>query len=155
MKLWKWGVMSLVLSLLPLLGQPGNALACENCVTPSLPEAWKQADLVLIARRTSPTGGAISCPVEDSKQNHTEIRIEKTLKGKVDRDRLRVPACYGMCDYGLILEDTQPRLIFLQKEAGQNSYRTLSLCKAPELLVRGGKVEVGGKWLAIEEATRP
>jgi hypothetical protein len=60
-----------------------------------------------------------------------------------------------MCEYGLILEDAQPRRIFLQKDTGQGSYRTLSLCKAPEPRIRKGQVEVGGKWIPIEKAVSP
>jgi len=148
-------VLMLVLWGVLLFGLARDARACEPCHMPTLPEAWIQADLVVIARRAQVAGGAISCPIEDAKRNQTEIRIEKVLKGKLDTRRLRVPACYGMCDYGLILEDAQPRMIFLQKEAAQGTYRTLSLCKAPEPLVRDGRVEVGGKWRPIEKAISP
>jgi hypothetical protein len=40
----------------------------------------------------------------------------------------------------------------LQKRSVGADFETLSLCKAPELSVRDGKVQVGGDWVSLEQA---
>jgi hypothetical protein len=94
----------------------------------------------------------LSCPVNDPKLNFTEIDIQRVLKGAFDLRRLAVPACYGMCDYGLILTDSEVRLIFLHKSSETGVYETLKPCKAPELLVRDDQVQVGDTWVPLEKA---
>jgi hypothetical protein len=55
----------------------------------------------------------------------------------------------AMCDYGLILRDNKPRLIFLRKS--KQGFQTLP-CKAKEYLVKEGKIEKEkGKWISIDK----
>jgi len=133
-----------------------EAQACEPCHAPTVKEAYAQADLVVIARRVSPAPGSksqggLSCPVNDPKLNFTEIDIQRVLKGTLELHRVAVPACYGMCDYGLILTDSESRLIFLHKSSEPGVYETLKPCKAPEPLVRDDQVQVDDRWLPLEE----
>lgn len=129
-----------------------NAYACEPCHPPSLQEAWAQADLVVVARGISSDKGSPICPVSDPQANYTEIEIQKVLKGSVKNERLKVPACYGMCDYGLLLGNTEPRLIFLRTTNKVGAYETLQPCKAPEPVVRQNTIELRGTWVPIEKA---
>ena len=80
-----------------------GALACEPCGSKlDLPRSLEKADLVVVAKRPAepkqpeqPASG----PACD------ELLVESVLKGEFEEEKLRVRSWYGMCPYGIILNE--------------------------------------------------
>jgi hypothetical protein len=68
------------------------AVACQPCPTPSLQEAWKKADVVVVASQTAASPSYNFKSNETSGGNLTKIKVEKVFKGKLKEKSLSVRA---------------------------------------------------------------
>ena len=142
--------------------------ACEPCgTTLDLRHSLEKADLVVVAKRPAvpkqpenPANG----PACD------ELLVEGVLKGEFEGERLRVRSWYGMCPYGIILNEGT-YVVLLRKavsheydlarydsECGQALKRKPELysaveegCAVRHLAVESGSVEAEGVKLTLEE----
>ena len=100
--------------------QPTALFACEPCVR-ILPfeETARQADLIVIGQRTnySPTEAH-----QRQGPDEAEIRVIRVLKGNYAAKQLRADAWYGMCAYGLAVDDKLYVMFLSRKPEG---YRTV------------------------------
>jgi hypothetical protein len=126
-----------------------SALTCELCHKPNVKTSFNEADLVVVAFQVGYPIQAKNCGVQNSKEsNYTKIKVTKILKGSLsEATELSVRACYGMCDYGLFLENNKEHVIFLRS---QNNYFETLACKADELLLENGKITIDGKKVPLE-----
>lgn len=125
--------------------------ACEKCNKPSPSLAYKQANLVVIAKQIGPLPERGPTGKPRVLNNKTKIKIIKVIKGpnSLLNTSLEIRAHYGICNYGLILKDRKEYLIFLKKESSKSPYQTLT-CKAQEIPVRNDKIDINGKKIKID-----
>ena len=101
------------LTLVVIITQP--AQACEPCLEVlTLEETAAAADLIIIGKKVG------EGPRTDDGEGWggpewIEVQVIEVLKGKVDQTTIKVNSWYGMCAYGIIIQDKREYLIFLHK----------------------------------------
>ena len=124
------------------------ALACEPCNPPSLKEAFTSASLIVVAKRVDVGPVPAVCGTQKKIRNATKIKIRQFLKGNAFTNIMEIRACYGMCDYGLFLDDDKEHLIFLRQDG--TGIETLS-CKPQDFIVEKEQVTINKKKIPVAE----
>jgi len=81
-----------------------------------------------------------------------KVNIIKVLKGEIKEAQIEVKSWYGMCGYGIVVDDQIYVMILRKSLEMPGIYTTVDMgCSVTQLLVKSNKVSVGGKSMSIED----
>jgi hypothetical protein len=123
-----------------------TAVACQPCKSKlDLEQSLKKADLVIVGKR-------IDYDPEEKMPSSIKVNIIRVLKGEIKKKQIEVKSWYGMCPYGIVV-DNQIYVMILKKPLKmQGMYTTVNTgCSVTKLLVKSNKVSVDGKIMSIED----
>jgi len=129
-----------------------RANACEPCTYQlSLEDTIEQADLVIIGTKygVGPLSGPENRP-DIYGPDWISVEVGHVLKGTESKEKIKVNSWTGMCKYGIVLEDDQPYMIFLEK--GDLMYDSVDWgCSLKALPLIEGGVIVNGERFTVAE----
>jgi len=126
-----------------------TVIACQPCKSKlDLEQSLKKADLVIVGKR-------IDYDPEEKMPSSIKVNIIKVLKGEIKEEQIEVKSWYGMCPYGIVV-DNQIYVMILKKPLKmQGMYTTVNTgCSVTKLLVKSKKVSVDGKIMSIEDIAK-
>jgi hypothetical protein len=126
-----------------------TAIACQPCRSKlDLEQSLKQADLVIVGKRTDYD------PAE-KKPAVIKVNVLKALKGEINGAQIEVKSWYGMCPYGIVVDD-QIYVMLLKKPLKiQGAYTAVNGgCSVTKLLLKSNKVSVDGRSISIEDIAK-
>ena len=125
---------------------PVTATACQPCRSKlDLEQSLKKADLVIVGKR-------IDYDPEEKMPSTIKVNIIKVLKGEIKKKQIEVKSWYGMCPYGIVVDDRIYVMILKNPSKMQGMYTTVnSGCSVTKLLVKSNKVSVDGRIMSIED----
>ena len=93
---------------------PALSFSCQPCRAKlNFQETVKRADLIIIGKKVADEGPMVRAGRGYSSPEGGKIKIFRVLKGKTGRDTIDVRCMYGMCGYGICLQDDSLHVIFL------------------------------------------
>jgi len=123
-------------------------LVCQPCHPDevlNLARSFDKADLVVVAHRTD-------YPSDEKEPASIKVNVARTLKGKTKEAELTVKSWYGMCPYGIIVDD-RTYIMLLSKE--DEMYAPVNGgCGVKVLVVKNDQVEVDGNQMSITEVQK-
>jgi len=132
-----------------------NGSACEPCLsTLTLQETARAADLIITGRKVAqypPKGmGAVF-----GGPDWIRVEVYDVLKGQEQRDSIKINSYNGMCGYGVVINDEEVYIMFLQK--AQNNmvdYDSVNGgCAVKSLLIKNGLVAYNDSMVAMDIIT--
>lgn len=122
------------------------AIACQPCKSKlDFEQSLKKADLVIVGKR-------LDYDPEEKMPSSIKVNIIKVLKGKIKETQIQVKSWYGMCPYGIVVDDRVYVMILKKPLKMPGMYTTVNMgCSVTKLLVESNKVSVDGKIVAIED----
>ena len=127
----------------------GTAVACQPCKSKlDLEQSLKQADLVIVGKRTDydPAG---------KKPPRIKVDIIKVLKGETKEAQIEVQSWYGMCPYGIVVDDKIHVMILKKSLKFRGAYTAVNgSCSVTKLPVKSNKVSVAGRIMSIEDIAK-
>lgn len=143
-KQWLWLIS--VSLLLTFLLTPPAVYACEPCAEIlGLEETAAQADLIIIGQKIAegPHTG-VGGP------DWIMVKVIEILKGQVENEQIQVNSWDGMCAYGIVVDDNEAYVMFLEK--GSDQYDTVEFgCAVTTLPIKGEGVELEGQVVPIDD----
>jgi hypothetical protein len=129
------------------------ALACEPCYKIySLQDTIQKSDLIIVGERADYKEGEVSDKVPSGPVT-INIRVQKILKGKAVNPIIKVHSWYGMCSYGIYLNNTEQAVLYLSKK--DDAYDAVDNgCAQKSNAVVDGQVQIENKKISIEEFQR-
>jgi hypothetical protein len=123
-----------------------TATACQPCKSKlDLEQSLKKADLVIIGKRTD-------YDPEEKMPSLIKVKIIKVLKGEIKDAQIEVKSWYGMCPYGIVVDNRIYLMILNKPLKMPGVYTTVNTgCSVTKLLVKSNEVSVDGKIMAIED----
>ena len=125
------------------------AFACEPCPKIlNLEETINKSDLIIVGQKVS------DGPKSDFGPAWIEVKIIETLKGSIQDAKIKVSSWYGMCSYGIIIDDNKNYLILLQK--AENAEENISYtpvdwgCSQKKYLVENNQIDLNGEKISLE-----
>ena len=140
----------LVLSLLTAIAiMAGTAIACQPCRSKlDLDQSLKQADLVIVGKR-------IDYDPAEKKPPIIKVDIIKVLKGEIKEAQIEVKSWYGMCPYGIVVDNQVYVMILKKSIETKGVYAAVNGgCSVTKLLVKSNKVSVDGRSMSIEDIAK-
>jgi hypothetical protein len=127
----------------------GTAIACQPCRSKlDLEQSLKQADLVIVGKR-------IDYDPAEKKPPTIKVNIIRVLKGEVKEARIEVKSWYGMCPYGIVVDDQVYVMLLKKPFKMQGAYTAVNGgCSVTKLLVKSNRVSVDGRRLSIEDISK-
>jgi hypothetical protein len=128
----------IVIGVLILFSQ--TVFACQPCrETLNFDESAKKADLIIIGQKVA-DGPSTGSQGFNGGPEWIDIKLLETLKGDTSEKKIRVKSWYGMCAYGIIINDENPHVIFLSKEDNQY-FAVNGGCATRTYNIQGEKVD--------------
>jgi len=126
-----------------------SAIACQPCQSKlDFEQSLQQADLVIVGKR-------IDYDPEEKMPSRIKVKIIKVLKGEIKEAQIEVKSWYGMCGYGIVVDDQIYVMILIKSSEMQGVYTTVNTgCSVTQLLVKSNKVSVDGKNMSIEDISK-
>ena len=126
-----------------------SAFACEPCPNIlNFEETVNKSDLIIVGQKISDGSKSDFGPA------WIEVKIIETLKGFTQGTKIKVSSWYGMCPYGIIIDDNKNYLILLQKaeNAGENiDYTPVDWgCSQKTYLVENSQIDLSGEKISLE-----
>jgi hypothetical protein len=123
-----------------------TAIACQPCKSKlDLEQSLKKADLVIVGKR-------IDYDPEEKMPSSIKVNIIKVLKGEIKKGQIEVKSWYGMCPYGIVVDDRIHVMILKNPSKMQGMYTAVNTgCSVTKLPVKSNKVSVEGKIMSIAE----
>ena len=123
-----------------------SAIACQPCQSKlDFEQSLQQADLVIVGKR-------IDYDPNEKMPSSIKVNIIKVLKGEIKEAQIEVKSWYGMCGYGIVVDDQIYVMILRKSLEMPGIYTTVDMgCSVTQLLVKSNKVSVGGKSMSIED----
>ena len=135
----------LVLSLLAATAiMAGTAIACQPCRSKlDLEQSLKQADLVIVGKR-------IDYDPAEKKPPIIKVNVIRVLKGEIKEAQIEVKSWYGMCAYGIVVDDQVYVMLLKKPFKMQGAYTAVNAgCSVTKLLVKSNRVSVDGRSMSI------
>lgn len=108
---------------------PALSFSCQSCRAKlNYQETVRQADLIIVGKKVADEGPMVREGRGHSRPEGGKIKIFRVLKGKTSRDTIDVRCMYGMCGYGICLQDDSLYVIFLfavKSEGGGYDYTSV------------------------------
>jgi len=123
-----------------------TAIAYQPCKSKlDLEQSLKKADLVIVGKR-------IDYDPEEKMPSSIKVNIIKVLKGEIKKGQIEVKSWYGMCPYGIVVDNRIYVMILKKPLKMQGMYTTVNTgCSVTNLLVKSNKVSIEGKIMLIED----
>lgn len=103
--------------VISLLSVP--VLACEPCPENKIlnfEQTAQKADLIIIGQKVSDGPSTKSYGSNFSGgPEWIKVKVLEIIKGDTKDQKIQIKSWYGMCAYGIIINDNKPHVIFLQK----------------------------------------
>ena len=114
----------------------------------------KRADLIVVGKKVADEGPMVRAGRNKSFSEGSKIKIFRVLKGKTGRDTIDVRCMYGMCGYGICLQDDSLHVIFLsavKSEGGGYDFTSVhSGCAVKYYRVVDNKVVMDGGTIPMD-----
>ncbi len=115
-------IIILIVSIIILSLFSTSALACQPCREDlNFEQTTQKAGLIIIGQKVvhgpSTKSGSSKLP---GGPEWIRVKVLETLKGDLSEKEIQIRSWYGMCAYGIIINDNKPYVIFLQK--GKDQY---------------------------------
>ena len=131
--------------------------ACQPCLgTPlNLEETVDRADLIIVGHKID--DGQQSSSREDIDiliPELIQVRILEILKGSTQSTEIKVRSFYGMCAYGIVLNDNRNYLILLSNvsETEEELYSSVDGdCAEKSYLVLNNQVDIKGQNISLDD----
>jgi len=122
----------------------GTAIACQPCRSKlDLEQSLKQADLVIVGKR-------IDYDPAEKKPPIIKVNVIRVLKGEIKEAQIEVKSWYGMCAYGIVVDDQVYVMLLKKPFKMQGAYTTVNGgCSVTKLLVKSNRVSVDGRSMSI------
>ena len=126
-----------------------SAIACQPCQSKlDFEQSLQQADLVIVGKR-------IDYDPNEKMPSSIKVNIIKVLKGEIKEAQIEVKSWYGMCGYGIVVDDQIYVMILRKSLEMPGIYTTVDMgCSVTQLLVKSNKVSVGDKSMSIEDISK-
>jgi hypothetical protein len=156
MKFYKEVFLAAMLFFAVHLWLPALSFSCQPCRAKlNFQETVKRADLIIIGKKVADEGPMVRAGRGYSSPEGGKIKIFRVLKGKTGRDTIDVRCMYGMCGYGICLQDDSLHVIFLsavQSEGGGYDYTSVhSGCAVKHYRVVDNKVVMDSETVPMSE----
>jgi len=127
----------------------GTAIACQPCRSKlDLEQSLKQADLVIVGKR-------IDYDPAEKKPPIIKVNVIRVLKGEIKEAQIEVKSWYGMCAYGIVVDDQVYVMLLKKPFKMQGAYTAVNGgCSVTKLLVKSNRVSVGVRSLSIEDISK-
>ena len=145
-----WYFICLVLTMVIAIAiTTETAIACQPCKSKlDLEQSLKKADLVIVGKR-------IDYDPEEKMPSGIKVNIIKVLKGEIKKKQIEVKSWYGMCPYGIVVDDRIYVMILRKPLKMQGMHTTVNMgCSVTKLLVKSNKVFVDGKIISIGDIAK-
>ena len=126
-----------------------TTIACRPCKsTLDLEQSLKKADLVIVGKR-------IDYDPKEKIPLSIKVKVIKVLKGEIKEAQIEVKSWYGICPYGIVVDNQIYVMILKKPFKMQGVYTTVNMgCSVTELLVKSNKLSIGGKSMSIEDIAK-
>ena len=156
MKFYKAVLLTAILFCAVHLWFPALTFSCQPCRAKlNFQETVKRADLIIIGKKVADEGPMVRAGRSNSLPEGSKIKIFRVLKGKTVRDAIDVRCMYGMCGYGICLQDDSLHVIFLsavKSELGGYDFTSVhSGCAVKLYRVVDNKVVMDGETVPMAE----
>ena len=123
-----------------------TAVACQPCKSKlDLEQSLKQADLVIVGKRTDYDPAEKKPPI-------IKVNIIKVLKGEIKEAQIEIKSWYGMCAYGIVVDDQNYVMLLKKPFKMQGAYTAVNGgCSVTKLLLKSNKVSVDGRIMSLED----
>lgn len=120
--------------------------ACESCTHPwNFEKTVEHADAVIVGQKVSEQ--------RSDSPEWIDVRVMQVLKGNIQDQKIRLASWYGMCSFGIVVDD-KPHVMLLvnsDKSQGKLYYDAVNDgCAVKVLLVENGKVQLNGEEILLE-----
>jgi hypothetical protein len=127
----------------------GSCFACQPCRTKlNFKDTVKRADLIIIGKKIADQGRKLRGFREKGITEGKKIKIFRVLKGITNKDIINVRCLYGMCGYGICINDDKLYMIFLSApKSDGNGYNYTSVnsgCAVKYYEVVGNSIVLNG-----------
>jgi hypothetical protein len=156
MKFYKAVFLAAMLFYVFHLWYPASSFSCQPCRSKlNFQETVKRADLIIIGKKVADEGPMVRTGRSHSRSEGGKVKIFRVLKGKTGRDTIDVRCMYGMCGYGICLDDDQVYVMFLsavRSEGGGYDYASVhSGCAVKYYRVMDESVVMDGETVPMSE----
>jgi hypothetical protein len=130
-----------------LIFSSGAAWACEACQSPwDFDKSAEAASLVIVGQKVGQQ--------RESLPEWSDVRVQKTLKGTVPKQVIRVRSWYGMCSYGIVVDDKSYVMLLVEPTAQNPYYNAVNYgCSVKTLPVEGDSVSINRETVSLEKLT--
>ena len=127
-----------------------TTLACEPCSSNlNLEQSLNKADLVIVGQKF------INNDVSEERPTTSRIQVLRVLKGRLSDKQIVVRSWYGMCPYGIIIDDKTYLMILSKSKEMPGAYESIdSGCSVKTLPVKGDNVYVDGVTISLAKIKR-
>ena len=126
-----------------------TVFACQPCRSSlNLEQSLNKADLVIIGKRIDFATGDVA-PAK------IQVKVLKVLKGKLKGEQVAARSWYGMCPYGIIVDDQTYLMVLKKSSEMPGVYESVdSGCSVRILPVKSERILIDGKDISLEELQR-
>jgi hypothetical protein len=128
---------------------PASSSACQPCRAKlNFKDTVKRADLIIMGKKIADKGRTVRVGRDKFHPEGSKIKIFRVLKGQTNKDAINVRCLYGMCGYGICVENDKPYVIFLSApKSDGNEYDYASVnsgCAVRYYEVVGNNIVIDG-----------
>lgn len=123
-----------------------NMFACQPCEsTLNLEESLAKSELVIVGQR-------LDYDADETQPQSIKVKVLSVMKGKMGEETISVRSWYGMCPYGIIVDDQTYLMILTKSSEIPDMYEPVDYgCSVRALSVKSNTVTVNGEKMTIEE----
>jgi len=120
--------------------------ACEPCGSSlNLDKSLAGADLVVVGKR-------LDYDADEVQPQSIKVRVLSVMKGEIAGETINVRSWYGMCPYGIIVDDQTYLMILKKSSEMPGMYEPVAYgCSVRTLLVKSDTVTVDGEKMSLEQ----
>jgi hypothetical protein len=133
---------------------PASSSACQPCKAKlNFKDTVKRADLIIMGKKIADKGRMVRVGKDKFHPEGSKIKIFRVLKGQTNKDTINVRCLYGMCRYGICVENDKPYVIFFSVPKSEgNGYDYTSVnsgCAVRYYEVAGNNIVIDGVSVSI------
>lgn len=120
--------------------------ACQPCESSlNLEQSLSKATLIIV-------GSRIDYDAEEVQPQNIRVKVLKVLKGKIGEETISIRSWYGMCPYGIIVDDQTYLMILTKSSEMPDMYEPVDYgCSIRTLLLKSDTVTVDGEKMSLEQ----
>lgn len=135
---------------------PALSFACQPCRAKlNFEDTVKRADLIIMGKKIGDKGKMARVGRDKFHHEGSKIKIFRVFKGQTNKDTIDVRCLYGMCGYGICVEDNKLYVIFLSNpKSNGDGYDYASVnsgCAVKYYEVMGNSVVMDGVSVPVSQ----